>query len=369
MGDDVRPPWNHASSILTKRLIECLSPRIDCSLATVSDETDWNGEVAGVEKVMVVKGTGSQSRDAVKLSLLVRDEPADVLHLVGTNALVFSPLSRALGQKARIVRHLFTPYDAKDRFVRPARWMANRFIDGYAFTTPWIGRWKDQLSGERRFLLRPPINCDLYRPTDGFKTSLGQRESDHTVLYMGPLLPSRFPHQVVLEALRLLKDKGSDIRLVVMTSAKRSTDEVCEKILAHGRELSLGDSFVLNRVDLSEQERVRWYNSVDVAIFPYVGPQPEKLADPPFGILEAMSCGSVVLASTVLSVSEVVRDGVTGFLLSKMSAEELAAGLLRAFESREREEIAKNARATILEKFDYARVREDALKIYSSILD
>ena len=369
VGDDVRPPWNHASSILTKRLIECLSPQIDCSLATVSPDSTGNGGLTGVEKVMIAKSTGNQSRDAVKLSFLARGEPADILHLVGTNALVFSPLSRILGQRGRIVRHLFTPYDAKDRIVRPVRWLANRFIDGYAFTTPWIGPWDRELSSKRRFLLRPPINCDLYRPADGFGSNLGANGKNYTLLYMGPLLPSRFPYPLVLKALQSLKTKRSKARLVVLTSATRSTDEQCEKVLDSSRELSVEDNLVLKRVDLSEDERIRWYNSADVIIFPFVGPQPEKLADPPFGILEAMSCGRVVLASDVLSVPEVVEDAVTGFLFSKMTPEELEAGLLRALESSDREKIARNARARILEKFDYAKIREDALNLYSSILN
>ena len=368
VGDDVRPPWNHASSILTKRLIECLSPEIECSLATVSADTTGNRGLAGVEKVMIAKGTGSQSRDAMKLSFLARGEPADILHVVGTNALVFSPLSRVLGQRGRIVRHMFTPYDSKDRIIRPARWIANKFIDGYAFTTPWIGHWGKELSSERRFLLRPPINCDQYRPADGFESNIGADGKNHTLLYMGPLLPSRFPYKVVLKALQSLKSRGIDARLVVLTSASRSTDEQCEKVLDYSRNVSVEDSLVLKRVDLSEDERIRWYNSAEVVIFPYVGPQPEKLADPPFGILEAMSCGRVVLASAVLSVPEVVEDAVTGFLVSTMTSEELEAGFIRALESSDREKIARKARANILEKFDYGRIREEASNVYSSIL-
>ncbi len=371
VGDDVRPPWNHASSILTKRLIECLSPSVDCTLATVSPEATGNQGPSGIERMLVTGTSGSQSLDALRLSLLVRGEPADIFHLVGTNALVFSPVSKFLRTRGRIVRHIFTPYDSKDRAVRPVRWVANKlFIDRYAFTTPRMGRWAGELSETKRFLLRPPINCDLYRPFEGAKKTLGPMNAHkHTVLYMGPLMPSRFPHLIVLRALKGLTTKGVDVGLVVLTSATRTTAEQCEKVLEFSRDLAVEENFVLKRVDLSEQERILWYNSADVVVFPYAGPEPEKLADPPFGILESMACGCLVLATDVLSVSEIVEEGVTGFLLSNLTPNEVESGLLRALETSERRRIQTNARNRIMEKFDYSRVREDALEAYLSIID
>jgi len=141
VGDDAHPPWNHASSILTKRLIECLSPKAECSLATASSKVNWNHEPSGLKQLLLARTSGSQSIDAVRLSVAARSGGGgvDVFHLVGTNALIFSPTSKLLGTKGRIVRHIFTPYDAKDRTVGPFRRVANRFfIDSYAFTTPRI---------------------------------------------------------------------------------------------------------------------------------------------------------------------------------------------------------------------------------------
>ena len=93
VGDDAHPPWNHASSILTKRLIECLSPKAECSLATASSKVNWNHEPAGLKQLLLARTSGSQSIDAVRLSVAARGSGggADVFHLVGTNALLFAP--------------------------------------------------------------------------------------------------------------------------------------------------------------------------------------------------------------------------------------------------------------------------------------
>jgi glycosyltransferase involved in cell wall biosynthesis len=270
------------------------------------------------------------------------------------------------------VRHIFTPYDARDRTVGPFRRVANRFfIDSYAFTTPRIGHWKDELSPRtKRFLVRPPIDCGFYRPLDSSR--LDQELGDaslRTVLYMGPLMSTRFPHEVVLRAVKRLVEKGVKLRLVVLTSASRTTVEACEKVLALGRDLSISKYMVLKRIDLTEQERINWYNAADVVIFPYVGPDPEKLADPPFGILEAMACGRIVLASDVLSVSEVVHEGSTGFILPNTTIDEVEQGILRSLQTTEAGRIRRYAREKIVENFDYPKVAMETLKAYNNLLN
>ncbi len=367
VGDDAHPPWNHASSILTKRLIECLSGReVECSLATSKGSNSWGHELVDVEKLFA-RTSGRPSLDAVRLSIASRTINPDILHLVGTNALVFSPVSKALGSKARIVRHIFTPYDSKDRAVGPLRAVANRlFIDCYAFTTPRIGRWENEVGGKtRRFIFRPPINTEFYQPREG--GMLAEDSKSPIVLYMGPLMPTRFPKEIVLRAMKRLKERGMKARLVVLTSASRSSMDECNKLVSMSREMSLSDDVLVERIDLSETQRIRWYNTADIVLFPYLGPDPEKLADPPFGILEAMSCGSVVLATDVLSVSDVVQDGTNGFLMKRMTVEDLEAGLERALQSIG-SSVGSNARAKILRTFDYGIVSQDIKKAYSILV-
>lgn len=368
VGDDAHPPWNHASSALTKRMIECLSPEVTCTLVTTSKEdvrhfkTGWS--------TVTTKPSGRRALDAAKLGLLATQCSADIIHVVGTNALVFSPVCKLLGTSGAIVRHIFTPYDRKDGMVRPLRWLVNKlFVGAYAFTTPWIGRWdRDLGSGMRKLLVRPPIDCKLYLPYDVENDhSANGGSHEYSLLYMGPLWPSRFPAENVLGALRLLLGKGFDIGLNVLTSA-RSSVSLCENVLALAKRLSVDRNITLERKDLSEIDRVRAYNAADAIIFPYVGPEPEQLADPPFGILESMACGRVVISTRVLSVPEVVSDGNTGFLIESASSNDICSGVVHALTAPDRKEVGIGAREKIVGQFSYPAVRRSLLEAYESLL-
>lgn len=366
----MRPPWNHASSILAKRLIECLSPRLKCSLATLAFPGTGQDGLLEVRRILVPGEAGGRASNAVRLAMTVRQSSADVIHLIGTNALVFSPLCKLLSGEKRIVRHVFTSYDLGDQMIRPARLLINSFfIDAYAFTTPWVGDWsRDVKLKVRSFLLRPPINCDLYREGTRPKGEfLGSISHEYSILYMGPLLPSRFPAVSVLGALRKLIREGLDACLVVLTSAGRSSVQQVARLASLGRSLGLEKNLIVRRVDLTESERVEAYNSASVVIFPFVGPVPEKLADPPFGVLEAMACGGIVLGTRVLSIPEVVADGETGFLATKATASDIHEGLSRALRSEEGGEVGERARRKIVNLFSYPRVCEDAMKAYETL--
>jgi glycosyltransferase involved in cell wall biosynthesis len=220
----------------------------------------------------------------------------------------------------------------------------------------------------RKFLVRPPIDCELYRPSNkGDNHAANGGSHEYSLLYMGPLWPSRFPAENVLGALRLLLGKGFDIALNVITSARSSVD-LCENVLALAKRLGVEGNITLERKGLSETERVRAYKAADVIIFPYVGPEPEQLADPPLGILESMACRRVVLSTRVLSVPEVVGDGSTGFLIENASLNELYGGIIRALSSPDRESVGIRARERVVRHFSYPTVRDSLIEAYKSLL-
>ncbi len=370
VGDDVHPPWNHASSILTKRLIEAVSPRAECFLATVTSPRKQDQFYREVKMTPAATPSRVRALTTIRLSLSAKTASPDIIHLVGVNALIFAPFSKLLGTGAGIIRHIFTSYDRSDLAVRPIRSLANAlFIDSYAFTTPRIGQWaQEHFHKARRLLIRPPINCDLYRPSQGRSSGSMTNRRERTILYMGPLWGSRFPAMRVLKALKLLINRGVDSHLMVLTSALRTSTTESDRLVAIGRSLGLEGRLTVRRVDLSEDERVTAYNEADVVIFPYVGPVPERLADPPFGILEAMACGRLVLATDVLSISEVVNDEETGFVTKDSTSEQIAEGLYRALTTRNGIRIERNARQRILSEFSYPQIRERLIGSYTSIL-
>lgn len=84
----------------------------------------------------------------------------------------------------------------------------------------------------------------------------------------------------------------------------------------------------------------------------------------PTGVLEAMACGTPVLATPVGGVPDVIKDGETGFILEDNSPECIAENVIRALNHPNLEEIVKKARNIIEERYNY----DAAVERYKKIL-
>lgn len=81
-------------------------------------------------------------------------------------------------------------------------------------------------------------------------------------------------------------------------------------------------------------------------------------------VLEAMACGTVVLATPVGGMPEVIKDGETGFIMEDNSPECMARNVIRALNHPDLEEISKKARTLIERKYSY----EATVERYRQIL-
>ena len=82
-------------------------------------------------------------------------------------------------------------------------------------------------------------------------------------------------------------------------------------------------------------------------------------------ILEAMACGTPVLATPVGAIPDIIKDGETGFIMENNSPECIAENIIRALNHPDLEQIANNARALVEREFTF----EKAVERYRHILD
>ena len=82
-------------------------------------------------------------------------------------------------------------------------------------------------------------------------------------------------------------------------------------------------------------------------------------------LLEAMTCGTPVLATPVGAIPDIITDGVTGLILEDNSSACIAENVIRALEHPDLERIVKNARVLVEREFTY----EAAVERYRKILE
>ncbi|MCP4608623.1 MAG: glycosyltransferase family 4 protein [Planctomycetes bacterium] len=82
-------------------------------------------------------------------------------------------------------------------------------------------------------------------------------------------------------------------------------------------------------------------------------------------MLEAMACGTPVLATPVGAVPDIIKDGLTGFIMEDNSPNCIAKNIARAFKHPDLQQIANNARDLVERQFTY----EAAMKQYNNLFN
>jgi glycosyltransferase involved in cell wall biosynthesis len=116
--------------------------------------------------------------------------------------------------------------------------------------------------------------------------------------------------------------------------------------------------YVKKHLELLEQ-----YRQVDIVCIP-------SLHDGmPNVLLEAMSCGKIVVASEVGGALDVIKARKNGFLFSRGNAQSLADELkyVSSLSAEQRQQVKNNARETIVAEFSWELERKHYLKIFSQI--
>jgi glycosyltransferase involved in cell wall biosynthesis len=108
--------------------------------------------------------------------------------------------------------------------------------------------------------------------------------------------------------------------------------------------------------EVGGQDKDEFLRNASALLFPIDWPEPFGLV-----MIEAMACGTPVIAYRRGSVPEVIDDGVTGFLVEDL--DQAVRAVARVVELRRSE-----CRRVFEERFSAARMAHDYLKIYRQLL-
>ncbi len=133
------------------------------------------------------------------------------------------------------------------------------------------------------------------------------------------------------------------------------------------------DNF-LNAVDSSQRAQLRFEQKSRDALVPaYQGAAvcilPSVWENSPYALLEAMACGTPVIATGAGGVPEIIEDGVNGFMLQAGDAEALADRITALLENPQlRIVMGHNARRRIQERFSVERVLPKMIAAYEAAI-
>jgi glycosyltransferase involved in cell wall biosynthesis len=108
---------------------------------------------------------------------------------------------------------------------------------------------------------------------------------------------------------------------------------------------------------VNEREKQDFLGNAQALLFPIDWPEPFGLV-----MIEAMACGTPVLAFKNGSVPEVIDEGVTGYVVH--TVEEAIEALPKVLDLDRRK-----VRATFEERFTAARMARDYVKLYRKLLN
>jgi D-inositol-3-phosphate glycosyltransferase len=204
------------------------------------------------------------------------------------------------------------------------------------------------------------VNMELFRPVDkaAARQSLGLKD-EKILLFVGRIDPLKGIGQL-LKTVPLLENR-ENIRLIVIGGDENSRAEV-EELKKSAAKLGIGDRVTFQ--GLIKQDRLPlYYSAADVCVVPSYYES--------FGLvpLEALACGTPVVATDVGDLKNIIRQGETGCIVTDNAPEKLAAGISAVLDGPERDTEKSMVIRASVSRFDWANIAEKVAGEMQSVLD
>lgn len=183
---------------------------------------------------------------------------------------------------------------------------------------------------------KPILNGALFVDTKIFAPKIELSERADTVSYLGAITEHKGVMNLI-EAIPLILKEREDIQFVI-GGAGPALAEI-KKHLRNSQVIESAKIVLCGKIN--HKEIPDYLNEAKLVVLPSYG---EGL---PNIVLEAMACGTPVLATPVGGIPDVIKDGETGFIMKDNMPECIARNVIRALNHSDLEKITKNARALI----------------------
>ncbi len=233
-----------------------------------------------------------------------------------------------------------------------------RDADALAVRSEAVTQWLNGRPGYRpRSTTKIPnaVDTQHYRP-DQPPFRLRGAGGNPAVLSVGRLAPNK-DYDTLIEAMDTVHAKFPDARATVL--GRGPLDQTLQE---HINARGLKDVVRLEDAYIDDDDFPGIYPAFDIYT------QPSRVEPMALSALEAMASGLPVIASSVGGMTEVVHDGVNGFLVPAGDAPALAAAILKACDPAAHAKLSQGARRVAMEEFDWQVVGAKWLTFYEAAL-
>jgi glycosyltransferase involved in cell wall biosynthesis len=209
--------------------------------------------------------------------------------------------------------------------------------------------------GLEKYKNKISIAHEHFLDLDKFKIKKQLDERENLIGYMGRLSREKGVINFV-KAIPEISKKRNEIRFLI-----GGDGQLRDKIEKYSDENNLNNKVKLTGW-IPHDELPEYLNEFKLVVLPsYTEGLPNVM-------LEAMACGTLVLATPVGAIPDVIKDGETGFIMENNSPECIAENVIIALNHADLDRIVKNARLLVEREFTYEAAVERYRKILEGLL-
>jgi len=346
---DLQPPWDSGLKVYGRGLLGALQNIENLEVTTAHRIDELSGHVTKqydyVHVVLTGLGPFSKALKLFKQAIIFKHivTPAISLRNAFSVKICYSLFNTL---EDRLENCFSSDYVAKSYFLD-----ADTIVPPSVNTSIFVNT--ETVSEDK--ILSMLENCSIRSGLDNI-----QNRGDGLVLYSGPLTEDRFPYRLVLDA---LKQTNSHLLLIGRQSNNGAEADKLQEIISYANKIGIENRISAALKLLAEDEKVNLLNFGDVIIQPFAKRTQTYVAvDPPFFLLEAMSCGKPVITSKTYSFQSLINNGHNGYSIDWNDPSQLNRALNDCLN---RDSIGNNAKQTVIERFSYRNVSEKISAIYN----
>ena len=205
-----------------------------------------------------------------------------------------------------------------------------------------------------KYHAKPVLNGALFVDIKAFSPKIKLSERADTVSYFGAITEHKGVMNLI-EAIPLILEEVESVQFVIGGAGPALAG--ITKRLKNSQVIENAKIVLCGKID--HKEIPDYLNEAKLVVLPSYG---EGL---PNIVLEAMACGTPVLAAPVGGIPDVIKHGETGFIMQDNTPECIARNVIRALNHPDLEKVTKNARALIEREYTL----EAAVERYKKILE